>query len=81
MPAKGYLSLSQKEKLQLALKTEEDAKVRERILMLLLLNDGKTYQEIADFLGVSLRRVAYWCVHGDPDNLESLEVCIYLGKI
>ena len=58
MPAKGYLSLSQKEKLQLALKTEEDAKVRERILMLLLLNDGKTYQEIVDFLGVSLRRVA-----------------------
>ncbi len=73
MPAKGYLSLSQKEKLQLALKTEEDAKVRERILMLLLLNDGKTYQEIADFLGVSLRRVAYWCVHGDPDNLATLE--------
>ena len=73
MPAKGHLSLSQKEKLQLALKTEEDAKVRERILMLLLLNDGKTYQEIADFLGVSLRRVAYWCVHGDPDKLETLE--------
>lgn len=73
MPAKGYLSLSQKKKLQLAIKTEEDAKVRERILMLLLLNDGKTYQEIADFLGVSLRRVAYWCVHGDPDNLETLE--------
>ena len=42
MPAKGYLSLSQKEKLQLTLKTEEVAKVRERILMLLLLNDGKT---------------------------------------
>ena len=73
MPAKGYLSLSQKEKLQLALKTEEEAKVRERILMLLLLNDGKTYQKIADFLGVSLRRVAYWCAHGDPDNLATLE--------
>ena len=24
-------------------------------------------------MGVSLRRVAYWCVHGDPDNLETLE--------
>ncbi len=22
---------------------------------------------------MSLRRVAYWCVHGDPDNLETLE--------
>lgn len=73
MPAKGCLSLTQKEALQLALKKENDAKVRERILMLLLLHDGKTYQEIAEFLGVSLRRVAYWCAHGDPDNLETLE--------
>lgn len=73
MPAKGCLSSNQKVKLQLALKKEENAKVRERILMLLLLNDGKTYEEIADFLGVSLRRVAYWCVHGDPENLETLE--------
>ena len=51
MPAKGYLSLSQKEKLQLALKTEEDAKVRERILMLLLLNDGKTNPRNSRFSG------------------------------
>ena len=41
MPAKGYLSLSQKKKLQLAIQTEEDAKIRERILMLLLLNKGE----------------------------------------
>jgi len=24
------------------------------------------------FLGCSPRTVAYWCMHGDPDNLESL---------
>lgn len=40
--------------------------------MLLLRNDGKTYQEISDFLGCSYRTVAYWCVHGDPDDLETL---------
>jgi transposase len=73
MPAKGCLSLSEKKNLQSAIKTEENPKVRERILMLLLLNDGKTYQKIAEFLGCSQRRVAYWCVHGDPANLESLE--------
>ncbi len=73
MPAKNYLSLSENKNLQEAIKREENAKVRERILMLLLLNDGKTYQEIAEFLGCSQRRVAYWCVHGDPANLESLE--------
>ncbi len=37
------------------------------------MNDGKTYAEITDFLGCSYRSVAYWCCHGDPDNLESLK--------
>ncbi len=40
--------------------------------MLLLMNDGKTYREISKFIGCSERTVVYWCVHGDPDNLESL---------
>jgi transposase len=40
--------------------------------MLLLRNEGKTYQEIAKFLDRSYRTVAYWCAHGDPDNLETL---------
>jgi len=73
MPAKGHLSLAEKKNLQQVVKTEENLKVRERALMLLLLNDGKTYKEIAEFLGWSLRRVAYWCVHGDPNHLETLE--------
>lgn len=72
MPAKNYLKPEQKEKLQVALKTENNADIRERILMLLLLNDGKTQQEIAEFIGCSQNKVCYWCVHGDPDNLESL---------
>jgi transposase len=36
------------------------------------MDDGKTYQQISEFLGCGYRTVAYWCVHGDPDNLESL---------
>lgn len=36
------------------------------------MDDGKTYQEISDFLDCGYRTVAYWCVHGDPDNIESL---------
>lgn len=73
MPAKNFLKSEQKEKLQKALKTEENGDIRERILMLLLLNDGKTQQEIANFLGCSKNKVSYWCVHGDPDHLESLK--------
>ena len=41
--------------------------------MFLLLNHGKTHQEIADFIGCSLRTVAYWFRHGDPSNLETLQ--------
>ena len=73
MPAKNHLTLEQVEKLQRALKKEENGAIRERILMLLLLNDGKTQAKIADFLGCSLNKVSYWCMHGDPENLESLK--------
>jgi transposase len=73
MPAKNFLKPEQQEKLQKALKTEENGDIRERILMLLLLNDGKTQQEIAKFVGCSINKVSYWCVHGDPDNLETLK--------
>jgi hypothetical protein len=35
------------------------------------MNEGKTYQEIANFLEISYPKVAYWAVHGDPDKMES----------
>lgn len=72
MPANNHLNPEQIEKLQKALKEEENGYIRERILILLLLNDGKTQSKIAEFLGCSLNKVSYWCVHGDPNKLESL---------
>jgi transposase len=73
MPAKGYLTFKQQEKLQQLLRKEENGEIRERILILLLLNDGKTQLEIARFIGCSKNKGSDWCVHGDPDNLESLK--------
>jgi transposase len=73
MPAKNHLKPEQKEKLQKALKEEESHYIRERILILLLLNDGKTQAQIAEFIGCSLRTVSYWCVHGDGANIDSLK--------
>ncbi len=70
MPAKNHLTSEQLEKLQKALKEEKNGDIRERILTLLLLNDGKTQAKIADFSGHFLNKVSYWCVHGDPENLE-----------
>jgi transposase len=71
-PAKNFLTPLQVTQLQQALKENELAHVRERILIILLQNDGKTHQEISRFLGCSPRTVAYWCMNGEPDNLESL---------
>lgn len=71
MPAKNHLSREQRERLLKLLKEHENPFVREKILILLLMNDGKTYHEISDFLGIAYPTVAYWAVHGDPDNLES----------
>ena len=72
MSAKGFLNEEQTEKLQRAVRQGDCPRLREHALILLLQNDGKTYQEIQQFLGCGYRTVAYWCVHGDPDNLDSL---------
>ena len=71
MPAKNHLSKEQKRKLLKEMNENENAQIRERILILLLMNEGKTYQEIAKFLEISYPTVAYWAVHGDPDKMES----------
>jgi len=71
-PAKNFLTPSQVSQLQQALKESYLPHVRERILIILLQNDGKPQHEIAKFLGCSPRTVAYWCMHGEPDNLETL---------
>jgi transposase len=72
MSSKRFLTVSQKSQLLKALKENDCSNFIQRILMLLLRNEGKTYQEIAEFLGCSYRTVAYWCVHGDPEEIESL---------
>jgi transposase len=71
MPAKNHLSQKQKERLLRAMRENESPRIRERYLTLLLMNEGKTYQEIAKFLAISYPTVTYWGVHGNPDKMES----------
>ena len=73
MPGKGFLSLEQKQHLQKLLKQSDRYEMRERVLILLLMNEGRTQQEIAELIGCARRTVAYWCVHEDPDKIESPE--------
>ncbi len=72
MDANHDFSPEVKRSLQQQLKFHPHPDVRERILILLLRYEGKTQREIADLLGCSLRKVAYWSAHGDPHNLDSL---------
>jgi hypothetical protein len=62
---KGFLNQEQKERLQTAVRTGDCPRLRSHALILLLQNDGKTYKEIADFIGCGYRTVADWCVHGN----------------
>lgn len=71
MPAKGFISQAQRKTLQAALRESKDAGFTQRVLMLLLLNDGKTYQQISEFLGCSYRSVAYWCVQGEEREFRN----------
>ena len=71
MPAKSHLSQNQKQRLIKLLKESDDNYAREKVLILLLINDGKTYREISEFMEIAYTTVADWSVHGDPDNLDS----------
>ncbi len=73
MPVKDFFRWEQKQRLQQFLKQSDYSEIRERVLILLLMNDGRTQKEIALLIGCSVRSVAYWCRHGDPDKIESLE--------
>jgi hypothetical protein len=59
MPAKNHLSQNQKQRLIKLLKESDDNYVREKVLILLLINDGKTYGEISEFMEIAYTTVAY----------------------
>jgi transposase len=73
MAVKNLLSEEEIKNLQLALQKDERPEVRQRALMFLLQNDGKNYQEIADFIGCSRGTVGRWLSNGSAQDLSSLE--------
>ena len=54
MPTSNFLDQKTKQALQKALKSELHAVTRERILIFLLRDDGKTYDEISNLIGCSV---------------------------
>jgi hypothetical protein len=59
MRAKNHLSQNHKQRLIKLLKESDDNYVREKVLILLLINDGKTYREISEFMEIGYTTVAY----------------------
>jgi len=51
MPVSGLLTKEQRKSLPKAIKEDECSHFREHVLIMLLANDGKTQQQIADFGG------------------------------
>lgn len=62
MPAKCLLNQEQKERLQKLVRVGECSRLKEHALILLLQNDGKTYEEIASFIGGKSSRHSF-CRH------------------
>ncbi len=71
MPAQNHLSQNQKQRIIKILKESDDNYMREKVFILLLINDGKTYREISEFMEIAYTTVASWSVHGAQDNLDS----------
>jgi len=72
MLSKSFLSSEEKQILQRELYANDCPHVRQRALILILKNDGKTHEQVALLVGCSTRTVAYWAVHGDPSQPDSL---------
>ena len=60
MLATNHLTREETRFLQNVFNLEKNRETREIVLIFLLLNDGKTPQETADFLGCSKKKVNYW---------------------
>ena len=73
MPLKNFLSSETRENLQQVLKEHEHPDLRQRGLIFLLLNSGNTQAQTAELIGCSLRKIAYWSIHGEPDNLDTFK--------
>lgn len=57
MSPKKYLNPKQIEKLQKALKEQEKADFREKVMILLLLNNGKKQSKKPEFLGCLVNKI------------------------
>jgi hypothetical protein len=69
MPAKPSFSGAERTAPE-NLKEHENPYVREKIFILLLMNDEKLIKRLVNFR-YCISTVADWAVQGDPDNLES----------
>jgi Transposase and inactivated derivatives len=61
-------------------RSEKDAEVRERLLMMIWLKKGKTTYEVADLLGCPQSKVMYWKTRFEEESLKGLKTRPRSGK-
>ncbi|MBW4495981.1 MAG: hypothetical protein KME26_23475 [Oscillatoria princeps RMCB-10] len=54
--------------MQKTLHSQECRQFRQAVLEILVMGEGKTYQQIAELSGCGWRTPACRCLRGDPDN-------------
>ena len=68
------------QELELAYKIEKDAKVCERLLMIIWLKNGKTTYEVAELIGCYQSKVMYWKIRFEHEGVEGLQTRPKPGK-
>ena len=76
----GFLSKQERQELLYELRLERNAKFSDRIKCILLLDSGKSYQEISEFLFLSSTSVRQYKYRYDTGGLKELLTNKYVGS-
>ena len=76
----GFLSKQERQELLYELRLERNAKFSDRIKCILLLDSGKSYQEISEFLFLSSNSVRQYKYRYDTGGLKELLTNKYVGN-
>ncbi len=60
------------EELKILIRTQKDAKVRERLLILLHIKKGRTTREVGELLQISKGKVSYWVHRFNEAGIQGL---------
>lgn len=67
------LTTAQRERLEKAIASTDDIRIKRRMSIFILKDDGVITLGISNYLGIARRTVDYWLKRGNPDDLDSFK--------